>query len=186
MLWERFGTLREQAGLTFDEFKEWIDRPYMSITEKEAADYEHGVGIKTTSSLPYGYSCYFGDIKCLCAAADALHCSLDYMLGRSSEPRTADKIAAGMPQPVGQVMISGWMPGGTNPGHSCQCVVEFDLDGDGGGSHRMFADWNATLGRWKFSRSGPSIDMEPIRWMELPDIPEDDNALNDCCITGTL
>lgn len=73
-------------------------------------------------------------------------------------------------QPIGQTMIAGWMSGGTNPGHSCQCVVEFDLDGDGSGLHRMFADWNAILGRWEFSRSGPSIDMEPIRWMELPEV----------------
>ena len=167
ILWERFGTLREQAGLTFDEFKERIDRRYMSVTEKEAEAYEHGYGIKTTSHLPYGYSCDVGGIECLCAAADALHASLDYLFGRTSEPRTAEEIAAGMP--IGQTMIAGWMPGGTNPGHSCQCVVDFTIDGEGE-PIRSLVNWNAQLGQFVFCRGGLPIEAEPIRWMELPEV----------------
>ena len=76
-------------------------------------------------------------------------------------------------KPINQVMISGWMPGGTNPGHTCQCVVDFEFSDGGKDTHRMFADWDAVRGRWEFSKNGLSIEMEPVRWMELPEIQED-------------
>lgn len=166
--WERFGAVRKNAGISADAYKRAIKRDYMPMNENDFEQRERGEKITDGSILPVGYNFNLSDAECLIAAADVLHCSLDYLFGRSNYSLTVEELAAST-QPIGQTMIAGWMPGGTNPGHSCQCVVEFDLDGDGG-SHRMFADWNATLGRWEFSRSGPSIDMEPIRWMELPEV----------------
>lgn len=73
------------------------------------------------------------------------------------------------PQPIGQTMIAGWMPGGTNPGHSCQCVVDFAIDGEGE-PIRSLVNWNAQLGQFVFCRGGLPIEAEPIRWMELPEV----------------
>lgn len=72
-------------------------------------------------------------------------------------------------QPIGQTMIAGWMPGGTNPGHSCQCVVDFTIDGEGE-PIRSLVNWNAQLGQFVFCRGGLPIEAEPIRWMELPEV----------------
>lgn len=90
------------------------------------------------------------------------------------------------PQPSGQMVFSGWMPGGTTPGHSCECVVDFSIE-DGGKEFRQLARFDAVLSRWTF-KHGAAIEATPVRWMELPDVPEEEenkiNPLNDSCITG--
>ena len=84
-----------------------------------------------------------------------------------------DDLRVGESAPIGQVVISGWMPGGTNPGHSCQCVVDFIFDDEKDGlSFRRMVDWNAIMGRWEF-HYGAAVDATPVRWMELPEIQED-------------
>lgn len=70
-------------------------------------------------------------------------------------------------QPEGQMVISGWMPGGTNPGHSCLCACMMDL---GGGKllPKVLA-WDALSGRWLFKPGGAAAELEPAAWMALPE-----------------
>lgn len=72
------------------------------------------------------------------------------------------------PEPVGQLVFNGWMPGGTNPATPCDAVVVFEL---GGRNIRRLCRWN---GRdWVFENGGAKIEMEPVKWMSLPPDEED-------------
>ena len=96
----------------------------------------------------------------LAEMAKHLHCSTDYLLGLTDELRPA------APESGQQMMFAGWMPGGTNPAHSCECVVEFEL-GSSDKAIRRLAKWNNRSERWEFS-NGNAIETQPIKWIEIP------------------
>lgn len=96
----------------------------------------------------------------LAEMAKHLHCSTDYLLGLTDELRPA------VPESGQQMMLAGWMPGGTNPAHSCECVVDFEL-GSSDKAIRRLAKWNNRSERWEFS-SGNAIEAQPIKWIEIP------------------
>lgn len=75
---------------------------------------------------------------------------------------------AGGDGPVGQLVFSGWMPGGTHPATPCDAAVVFDLDG----KHvKRLCRWN---GRgFTFPTSDAEVAMKPIKWMALPPDEED-------------
>lgn len=76
--------------------------------------------------------------------------------------------AAGPERAEGQLMICGWMPGGTNPSEPCDVVVDFRLDETE--TLRSICWFDGT--GYRFSQSGASIDSEVIRWMRLPPVDE--------------
>lgn len=69
----------------------------------------------------------------------------------------------------GQLMICGWMPGGTTPPEPCDVVVDFRLDETE--TLRSICWFDGT--GYRFSQSGASIDSEVIRWLRLPPVDED-------------
>lgn len=69
------------------------------------------------------------------------------------------------PEPVGQLVFSGWMPGGTNPSGPCDVVAVFNL-GDGYGNKKMLARWDGR--EFLFSKDGAKIEMPVVKWMALP------------------
>ena len=76
------------------------------------------------------------------------------------------------PEPVGQLVIVGWMPGGTNPETPCDAVAVFDL-GDGNGHKKILAHWNGM--KFLFRKGGAEIEMPVVKWMALPPDEEDDD-----------
>lgn len=69
----------------------------------------------------------------------------------------------------GQLMICGWMPGGTLPAESCEVVADFQV---GGGTQIRQA---CIYGGKDFhflaqGRKGAKIDAEVIRWLRLPPV----------------
>ena len=72
------------------------------------------------------------------------------------------------PEPVGQFVFNGWMPGGTNPATPCDAVAVFDL----GGRHvRRLCSWTGK--HWAFDNVGAKIEMDVVKWMALPPDEED-------------
>ena len=69
-------------------------------------------------------------------------------------------------EPEGQLMISGWMPGGTNPGHPCVCAVLLDFRGDGE-LKRAFYRWTGKT--WWFDAIDEEVAILPEKWMEMPE-----------------
>lgn len=71
--------------------------------------------------------------------------------------------AMGEHQAEGQLMFCGWMPGGTTPVSPCEVVAIFALEN--GVKNKQFLQWTGS--EFAF-RNGAKIDMEPLKWMQLP------------------
>lgn len=73
-------------------------------------------------------------------------------------------------QAEGQLMICGWMPGGTFPADDCEVVADFDLgDGTVVRQNCFYVDGHFTF-RVNSGDVGARIDMEAVRWMRLPPV----------------
>ncbi len=79
-----------------------------------------------------------------------------------------DGVVQVTPRPTGQLMIAGWMPGGTTPAESCEVVAVFKA---GGVLVKRISLWNGSS--FTFINGTP-IEQEPIRWMRLPPDEEAD------------
>ena len=169
-LWSRFTGLRRQAGLQFDDYSRAIGYPYM-VASSEHEEIEAGTAkITPETKLPYGYATGLGEVKAWCAAADALGCSVDYLMGRTDVP-DGPQIS---PVAGQQVMLAGWMPGGTSPAHECDCLVIVDISegGTGAGSLRMMAHWWQGQFRQSEKRLADTINFPVVAWMEIPAYPQ--------------
>lgn len=165
-IWSRFATCREAAGVSIEDFRRETDMKYWGLDFKAC---ERGEKITADGQTPYGFYRY--EVDRIVAAANLLGVSIDYLLGRTNEPRSADDVAQ---QPVGQLMIGGWMPGEAKPDHSCSCVVDYEVDGL---KLRDIFYWNDLMQWWAFSQHGEPLtdDLFFHRWME---VPEDEGAEN--------
>lgn len=170
-IWQRFGSLRERAGLTPRQYFEKIDCPY-GRPAHGAADHEAGRKIDARTELPYGYNVYLSDINRWVAAADTLGCSVDYLMLRTSEPRMADEVAAVPRVCASQMALAAWMPGGTTPAEPCDVVAEFDLSGDGELTSRSLCRWDGES--FRFGKSKDKIEVRVIRWLALPEVEKED------------
>ncbi|MBQ2997276.1 MAG: ParB N-terminal domain-containing protein [Oscillibacter sp.] len=165
-LWNRFGVARNNADKTVKECWAAIGRYYSASDDQKTVELECLEAKFTVDTrLPYGYSCSLDDVKKWMRIADLLGCSIDYLLCRTDVPQ----VAKASPQPEGQLMLSGWMPGGTTPATPCDAVADFDM----GGTKvlRRCCYWNGS--EFLFERGGVSIELPPIRWMMLPETEED-------------
>jgi hypothetical protein len=68
----------------------------------------------------------------------------------------------------GQLVISGWMPGGTLPTTPGDVVA--DVDVGEGGYHRLTCYFDGK--EFRFGRTGATVGEVPIRWMCLPPVEE--------------
>lgn len=81
-------------------------------------------------------------------------------------------------QPEGQLMICGWMPGGTLPVEPCEVIADFQVDDDTQIREACIYD----KGNFYFvvkGRKGAKIDAEIIRWMRLPPVEDDKHIVFD-------
>lgn len=169
-IWQRFGALRERAGLTPVEYFKRIDCPWSRLSDR-AESYESGAEKLTPETeLPFGYSVHLSDINRWLAAADALGCSVDYLMMRTNEPRMADELAAEPRTCAGQTSLAAWMPGGTTPAEPCDVVADIDLGIDGKKSMRMTCRWDGTA--FLVGKGREPVGMNVIRWLALPEVEE--------------
>ncbi len=82
-------------------------------------------------------------------------------------------------QTEGQLVISGWMPGGTFPRQSCEVVAAFRLAGTDGNpdTYLQRLCWFDGM-NFLFKKGGPTFDAECIRWMALPPVEDDVSKLD--------
>lgn len=163
-IWQRFAALRKQAGLLPDEYKGKIDCRWM-MPERDMLEQESGTAKVTPDTLlPYGAHVCLSDIKRWAAAADALGCSVDYLMMRTDQPQPIS------PVPGQQLILAGWRPGGTNPGHDCECLVILDVGGpmDPGCTMRTSAYYYG--GAWYIDREHRTKvdDIPMLAWLEVP------------------
>lgn len=171
-IWQRFGALRERAGLTPKQYFEKIGCPWSSLS-KRAESLEAGrEKIEPNEGLPFGYNISLSDIKSWSAAADVLGCSVDYLMMRTNEPRMADEVAAVPRVCASQMALAAWMPGGTTPAEPCDVVAEFDLSGDGGLTSRSLCRWDGEA--FRFGKGKDKIEVRVVRWLALPEVEKED------------
>lgn len=71
----------------------------------------------------------------------------------------------------GQLVISGWMPGGTFPREPCDVVADFRLPGEEGLPETNLRELCWFSGAdFRFKRYGAKIDFECLHWMVLPPV----------------
>lgn len=171
-IWQRFGSLRAQAGLTPKQYFKLLDCEWCRLSD-EAESYESGAEKLTPETgLPFGYGVHLSDIDQYVAAADALGCSVDYLMMRTDEPRMADAVASVHRSVPGQTVLSSWMPGGTTPAEPCDVVADVDLGAGGGETMRMTCIWNGR--EFCVGKKRETIDMAVVRWIALPPVEKED------------
>lgn len=169
-IWQRFGSLRRQAGLTPKQFFEKIDCPWSSLSGR-AESFETGhEKLTPETELPFGYNVHLSDIDRWLAAADALECSVDYLMMRTNEPQMVDELAAGPRACAGQTSFAVWMPGGMTPAAPCDAVADFKLGSDDSRVIRMTCHWDGEA--FLFKKGKEPINTDVVRWLALPDVEE--------------
>lgn len=166
--WMRFGEARAAADISVKSWHKAMEMYYRGADGKVDAEYmkkEAGEKIKKDTTLPYGYNFYYTDADRLCKAADRLNCSVDYLLCRTDDPKGFASTSES--QTPGQLMIAGWMPGGTTPAEPCEVVAVFSI---GGTPVKRISLWNGS--QFTFFNGTP-IEQEPVKWMRLPPDEED-------------
>ena len=169
-IWRRFGSLRAQAGLTPKQYFKLLDCEWSGLSNK-AESYESGAEKMTPETeLPFGYNVHLSDINRWLAAADALGCSVDYLMMRTNEPRMADEVAAEPRTCAGQTSLAAWMSGGTTPAAPCDAVADFKLGADDGRVIRMTCRWDGKA--FLFKKGKEPINSDVVRWLALPEVEE--------------
>ncbi len=171
-IWRRFRSLRAQAGLTPKQYFKLLDCEWSWLSNK-AESYESGAEKMTPETeLPFGYNVHLSDINRWLAAADALGCSVDYLMMRTNEPRMADELATEPRTCAGQTSLAAWMPGGTLPAAPCDAVAEFKLGNDDGRVIRMTCRWDGKA--FLFKKGKEPINSDVVRWLALPEVEKED------------
>lgn len=169
-IWQRFGTLRERAGLTPKQYFEKIDCPYSGLIERTESLEASREKIEPNEGLPFGYNVSLSDVDRWVAAADALGCSVDYLMLRTNEPRMADEVAAVPRVCASQMALAAWMPGGLTPPEPCEVVADVAA-GDGVELRRLLY-WDGAV--FRFRKSGVDIEVSVNRWLRLPEVEKED------------
>lgn len=163
-LWKRFGEARAAAGLTFEEYAKKAD-VIAFRREKKVADFEQGRKLTPSSGgLPYagGDGVDEWRIRPLIKAADALGCSIDYLLCRTDEPGGPT-----VPAVVGEPLQ--YLPGQSHPARDGQLAAAKFKAAGLTRPMKSIVCWKNQ--GWCFL-NGAAIDAECIGWLPLPDDEE--------------
>ena len=154
-LWKRFGEARAAAGVSVEVYHKGIDVYHSKADDTEYPKMESGAAkISTTTMLPFGYGMSEATIQRLVDTADILHCSLDYLLCRTDDPRGG-----------GQTAAQVWRSGEDAPEPGQKAVAKFRVEGMER-PMRQIAEWDGA--RWRFSNGGATIDAECVAWYPIP------------------
>lgn len=158
-VYRRVGVARKLAGVTVQQLFEAQQRFYShSADDPRQKELESGTGkIDTNTDLPFGYTFAAKDGKRLCAVADLLGCSIDYLLGRTEDPQPAAKWLTGEPWNLGSYAVNiRWSKG-------CRISLE-KMDWDG----NQWCQFGEPVEIFE--------DAEIFSWMELPEEVQHDGT----------
>lgn len=167
MVWDRIGKARERSGASVKDivfargeslYNEFYDDPKQKKMEIGEGDYS------PNSTLSFGYNLRASDVMHIVAVADALKCSVDYLLGRTEDRESHLSVSAenGYVSNSGTVMRTGNPPEeGTyllmlQDGDCEPRYEKWKWDGDN------WVDWSGPL--------DPYLDGKPKAWMPMPEV----------------
>lgn len=178
-VYDRVGTARAAAAVSIAELYKAQGKHFSdSIDVEKQLSLEDGTAkLNTNTTLPFGYSFYASDAKALCKVADLLNCSIDYLLGRTTEPRMGEVIA----QATSAASESGtiWQSGDpADPGDYILMLQPYK-------GSLQFELWRWEDEGWEddIGEYNQDIDGEILGWIPMPK-KKQKSACNDACITG--
>lgn len=149
-VYTRIGQLRKEHGVSVEQLYKAAEIFYEKIDDEKEKNLETGkAAISANDHLPFHYGFTDTNAKALCAVADLLHCSVDYLLGRSSDPE---------PQ--------GWQTGTPWNIGTYAIMAKMSEDGD---PVLTYAGWSGE----EWLRTGEPIQdygIEVLSWIELPEV----------------
>lgn len=105
-VYTRIGQLRKEHGVSVEQLYQAAKIFYGKTDDEKEKNLETGkAAISANDDLPFHYGFTDTNAKALCAVADLLHCSVDYLLGRSSDPDQATPWNTGKPWNVGEYVV---------------------------------------------------------------------------------
>lgn len=162
--WTRFGEAREAAGKSVKACYKAMAKYWVQSDDEKVEALEKGTAkLNVNTNLPYGYSCYLGDVKRYIKVADLLGVSLDYLLCRTDEPRTA---APAVPPAEGWVPVQ-FVDGHELPPRDGMYYCRFDCEGT---IITQAVWWDGILKSWHFGNGGAKIDARCLGWYPLPEV----------------
>lgn len=149
-VYSRIGQLRKEHGISVEQLYKAAKIFYGRSDEEKEKNLEAGKGISANDHLPFHYGFTDTNAEALCAVADLLHCSVDYLLGRSSDPEQATPWNTGKPWNVGEyVVMVRYSP------ECSACVSTVHWDG---------TSW------WEDGMPLEDIGGEILMWTEKPEV----------------
>ena len=150
-VYKRVGIAREIGCVSVEKLYSAERMMYSAITDdpKQKSLEDGTAKININTNLPFGYSSYASSFMIACAVADALNCSIDYLLGRSEDLRPAGGWQTGDPWNIGHyVVLVRW------PTARKVSVMKMGWDGE----------------HWYLRGSMvDGEDVEILNWIELPE-----------------
>ena len=179
LVYERVGIARDRNKVSVEQLYKAQKRFYNSSTDdKRQKDYERGVGsFSGNTDLPFGYSVRASLLITIRDVADALGCSVDYLLGRTDDhqshlsnlvepvPDQGATWQTGKPTTVGEYIILVRFSGLSNLVHQ-----KMTWNGSGWESHGEPFDFD---------------EAQVVNWIPMPKTTgKSKHFTNQSCITG--
>lgn len=182
LVWKRIGLARERCGASIESIVHARGESYYnaSCDDSKQKKMESGEGdYSPNSTISFGYSLRACDMMKVVAVADALHCSVDYLLGRTDDRESHLQTEShhksvsnsgttwqlNDPDAPGEYILM-LQSGGCDPQYE-----KWKWDGD------VWCDWSGV--------HDPVLDGEIKGWIPIPKTPEKtEPTTNENCITG--
>lgn len=149
-VYSRIGELRKEHLISVKQLYKAANIFFAKSDDEKERCLEAGSGISANTNLPFHYGFTDTNAKALCAVADLLHCSVDYLLGRSSDPEQATLWHTGKPWNIGEyVVLVRYSP------ECSACVATVHWDG---------TSW------WEDGTPLEEMGAEILLWTEMPEV----------------
>lgn len=168
MVWNRIGKARARSGCSVEKLYKAQKMIYQaSIDNSSQEKMEKGKGTYSPiTPVSFGYSITANDMMKVVAVADALQCSVDYLLGRTEDRQSHLSNAV---EPVSNLGTAWNLD---NPEKSGDYLLILK---DPYSSTLNYEHWNWNGTVWEHAgghgRHYPDIDGEILGWMPLPKAP---------------
>lgn len=150
-VYSRIGQLRKEHGISVEQLYQAAEIFYEIADDEKQKNLESGkTPISTSTHLPFHYGFTEINAEAICAVADLLHCSVDYLLGRSSDPEQATPWHTGKPWNIGEyVVLVRYSP------ECSACVATVQWDG---------ISW------WEDGTPLEEMGTEILLWTDMPEV----------------
>lgn len=165
LVWDRIGKARERSGTSIKDivfargesfYNEFCDDPKQKKMESGEGDYS------PNSTVCFGYNLRACDVMHIVSVADALQCSVDYLLGRTEDRQShLSNVVDSVPK-----QGTTWQTGEPTEAGAYILLMRYGLYDD---AHAEIYNWDGE--KWLDGYDEPyskAVDGEILRWVKAP------------------